>query len=565
MNIKKINIMMLVLTIIQVITPLTSLYKFNASETRDTDCFTYELSADRTDVTSGKQIKFTLNYQSIHPVCSAEELNDEEIIIDFSGLVDSGVDIESDFDTEVFNVNIDENGLVTITFKEWDDIHNTLEDFGGSMVFTIDVTTDGEGPITITNNVGSDITINVNPNVVEHNTSKWSTSSYAEVGDVIDYTIRINTDLMSVDHFRGIDSPSPGLVYVPSSFYVTNSSGDTLDPNNFNIEVTDDNLIFTNIDPFSEMYYLHYQMMVISMQETYHNDFEAIYDGVSESSHYTIGYDIGGDGFVDFSNGKIHLTKVDEYGNKLSGAEFDIENEDGFLVDHLITDESGEATSNLLALGTYVVTETKAPVGYVLDSSPFTVVITEDGEVAEVNEGNPIVNMLAVGSIEITKVDEDGNTLVGAEFDIIDSEGNPVDHVVTGEDGVATSIDLPLGDYQVVETIAPDGYTLDTTPHDVTITRSGELVTIEVVNTRIEVGGGKDKETITSETDNQEVVEDTTKEPESSVYTTEEDESSVDTTNKESLATTGSSLIFILIDLIAILIVSIGLKQRIVK
>jgi hypothetical protein len=72
--------------------------------------------------------------------------------------------------------------------------------------------------------------------------------------------------------------------------------------------------------------------------------------------------------------------------------------------------------------------------------------------------------------------------LPGAAFDIIAAEdiitpdgtiraqkGEIVDKIVTGEDGEATSKELYLGEYELVETKAPENFVLDKTPHPVSL------------------------------------------------------------------------------------------------
>ena len=56
--------------------------------------------------------------------------------------------------------------------------------------------------------------------------------------------------------------------------------------------------------------------------------------------------------------------------------------------------------------------------------------------------------------------------------------GDVVDEVTTGEDGSATTDELYLGHYQVVEVVAPDGYVLNATPTDVELVYAGQEVSV---------------------------------------------------------------------------------------
>lgn len=82
------------------------------------------------------------------------------------------------------------------------------------------------------------------------------------------------------------------------------------------------------------------------------------------------------------------------------------------------------------------------------------------------------------GNIEIKKEDEEGKPLAGAEFDIIDSEGNTINHLVTDDSGLAISDNLRLGNYTVVETVAPAGYKIDNNhyPISLTVDKSSEPI-----------------------------------------------------------------------------------------
>lgn len=67
----------------------------------------------------------------------------------------------------------------------------------------------------------------------------------------------------------------------------------------------------------------------------------------------------------DRKEGKLHVIKLDEKTEKgLKGAEFDILDDEGKVVDHIITDKNGEAWTKKLLFGDYEIVETKTPDGY---------------------------------------------------------------------------------------------------------------------------------------------------------------------------------------------------------
>ena len=170
---------------------------------------------------------------------------------------------------------------------------------------------------------------------------------------------------------------------------------------------------------------------------------------------------------------------------------------------------------NVLPLGTFTVTETKAPNGYLLDGAYmqagdkseqikglYVTQITEDGDLAVLSGSNQfsVSDKVIRGGVKIQKRDlETGDTkpqgsatLKDTAFDIISLNDNAVlvegklykkNEVVktirTDIEGVAsTSSDLlPYGKFRIVESEAPNGYLTDgAKPIDFTITENGKIV-----------------------------------------------------------------------------------------
>ncbi len=220
----------------------------------------------------------------------------------------------------------------------------------------------------------------------------------------------------------------------------------------------------------------------------------------------------GGNGIVNtkIKQGQIDLFKVDQDGKALSGAEFTVYDNKGKIVEVLTTNDKGYAITKSLPLGTYTVKETKAPSGYELNRSEFTVEINEDNQVVHVNEGNGIVNNkiktitpekplvpnvelpiveAREGLIDLLKVDQDGKALSGAEFTVYDNNGKIVEVLTTDDKGYAITNALPLGTYTIKETKAPSGYELNHTEYKVEIHETGQLVHVNegngIVNNKI--------------------------------------------------------------------------------
>ncbi|MBC1716631.1 Cys-Gln thioester bond-forming surface protein [Listeria welshimeri] len=89
-----------------------------------------------------------------------------------------------------------------------------------------------------------------------------------------------------------------------------------------------------------------------------------------------------------------------------------------------------------------------------------------------------------VGDLKIKKTGSDNRTLANAEYDVKDSSGKVVAHVKTSADGTITAKDLLMGDYTVVETKAPAGYTIDSTVRKVSV-KAAETTLLNVTNKAI--------------------------------------------------------------------------------
>ncbi|MDG2784218.1 SpaA isopeptide-forming pilin-related protein, partial [Vibrio parahaemolyticus] len=138
----------------------------------------------------------------------------------------------------------------------------------------------------------------------------------------------------------------------------------------------------------------------------------------------------------------------------------------------LTTNDQGQITVDHLKPGTYYLKETKAPEHYKLDDRLIEVKIAED-QTTVINR--TATNSLIPGSAILTKVDKDGKTLAGAEFSVRDRKNKIIPgygKLTTNDQGQIEAKDLRPGDYQFIETKAPEHYVLDETPIPFTIERS---------------------------------------------------------------------------------------------
>lgn len=195
----------------------------------------------------------------------------------------------------------------------------------------------------------------------------------------------------------------------------------------------------------------------------------------------------------EYIHGNIELTKVDaDYpDNKLTGATFEVYkdvNGDGKLDDgdELIGNLEETATGTYemkeLLYGKYLVKETKAPEGFVLDKGVYSVFIEKDETTYKVENkaGVGFINEAMKGNLKIKKTSSDGK-VEGFTFRVTGVNG--YDSTFTTDKNGEISVDgLRIGKYTVSEVNdnVSAGYVL---PADKKVTvKVGETVEIEMHN-----------------------------------------------------------------------------------
>ena len=112
----------------------------------------------------------------------------------------------------------------------------------------------------------------------------------------------------------------------------------------------------------------------------------------------------------------------------LKGAEFEVRDQGGNLVDTIIVDESGRGSSKILPLGVYQIRESKSPYGFVRDKNTYTATLSgTQGNTAIVYAPHTsIAEQPQAGKINIYKYNETPEMgdydLSGAVFEILDGE-----------------------------------------------------------------------------------------------------------------------------------------------
>ncbi len=105
--------------------------------------------------------------------------------------------------------------------------------------------------------------------------------------------------------------------------------------------------------------------------------------------------------------------------------------------------------------------------------TPYTYTVQEsalDGyEGSQATAGNTVTLTNTYRTITVNKTDESGHKLAGAIFTLTDADGKQVDQQTTDENGQVVFANLKQGTYQVQETTAPAGYTVNSDIKNVTL------------------------------------------------------------------------------------------------
>ena len=204
------------------------------------------------------------------------------------------------------------------------------------------------------------------------------------------------------------------------------------------------------------------------------------YAGTPQSSAYEI--------TNEKAQASLTLTKTEKDSDpvvSLENAEFSIyrDADCSDRIDTQTTDASGKLTFTDLELGkTYYYRETKAPDGYVLDTTVHQITIGTGTENADVAETVAITNEKAIGDIVIKKVDDStvAVPLDGVVFRLLNEDGTDYQkngtayEVTSDENGIARFEDIPFGKYLIKEVTGKTGYQVNTTNAAITVDIVGD-------------------------------------------------------------------------------------------
>ncbi|EAG1699999.1 hypothetical protein BBW78_00450 [Listeria monocytogenes] len=179
----------------------------------------------------------------------------------------------------------------------------------------------------------------------------------------------------------------------------------------------------------------------------------------------------------------------------LDGAVYELyRSSDDKLID-TVTIENGQAQSDNLLLDSYYWLEKEAPTGYLLDKEKHAFDLTYNSEAKVADVTVTVKEQVIKEKIKVMKYDEATKELIknnAATFKLKDLQtGEFIEHdgqleFMTDQSGEFVTEDLPYGEYELIEIIAPTNYQRDMEPTKITIdgTHNG-IVEVKIMNTEI--------------------------------------------------------------------------------
>ena len=156
----------------------------------------------------------------------------------------------------------------------------------------------------------------------------------------------------------------------------------------------------------------------------------------------------------------VTFTKVGNDGKTpLAGAGFTLYKADGTTAigKEVTSDDNGQVTFDIeLPIGKYVIKETTTPLGYETQDPIEIIIADADGKLTVSGiKDNQVVNLLKDFELIVTKKDNLGKDLKGAKFKLV---GKDYSKELDSDTNVFKFTGLKPGEYELIETVTPDGY-----------------------------------------------------------------------------------------------------------
>ena len=186
--------------------------------------------------------------------------------------------------------------------------------------------------------------------------------------------------------------------------------------------------------------------------------------------------------------GQVEVLKVDaedkEY--KLEGVKFQVINSNNEVVEEIVTDSTGCATTSRLPIGEYTLKEIATDDMHILNEKPIKVIVNTD-ELTKIT----ITNERIKGQIKVLKVSSEDSPITGdkvgtpipnVEFEVYNANKEVVDTIITDNEGIAITKKLDKGIYTVKETKSGKWYLLNENEFTVEIKEHNEIVELNITN-----------------------------------------------------------------------------------
>ena len=274
------------------------------------------------------------------------------------------------------------------------------------------------------------------------------------------YTYNISNEKNKVEIVKR--DASTGEIIAGATLKVTNSSGDEVET----FVTTTEPYIISGLTPGQ------YVLEEISAPAGYvSSNSKIIFEVLNTGKVQEISLDSD---FISISVNNKKLV-IDAKGKE--GYSFNLKDSNGNLVEKInVTDKV--YTSKELDLGDYSLEEVSVPDGNIKNKTPYYFSVTDSNIVSSINYTNDFTK------VEISKKDiTNSEEVAGAHLVIKDSNGKVVEEW-TSTDTPHYIERLPVGKYTLTETIAPDGYILNTSVVDFEVLETGEVQTAVMFNSK---------------------------------------------------------------------------------
>lgn len=164
--------------------------------------------------------------------------------------------------------------------------------------------------------------------------------------------------------------------------------------------------------------------------------------------------------------------------NKTSGYKYQLETRDGTLIDEFTTTNENYVKENL-EIGEYILKQIEAPNGVIVNNEPIYFSITDSNNVSIINFVNDFTK------VNISKKDMVGSAEInGARLVIRNSNGEIIKEWTSSNNPYYIE-KLPVGKYTLEETIAPNGYVLNTSKVEFEVLETGDIQSTTMYNSKL--------------------------------------------------------------------------------